>query len=176
MMGSAMIYAGVLLGPWGEVKNAAYHVGTGTWFFYAAAFLAIIFVVLPLPLALCSLRFKNLDTFKKRFSTLSTALIPLGLAFWVAFSLSFVLSNGSYVLASLNDPLGLGWNMLGAADIAWRPLLPSVLVPAQTLTLVGGLAWSGHTAWKAAREADVSPVPPVLYCLAATLVMLWLLI
>jgi 4Fe-4S binding domain len=176
MLGSAMIYAGVLLGPWGDVKNAAYQVGTGTWFFYAAAFLAIIFVVLPLPLALCALRFQNPETFKKRFSTLSTALIPLGLAFWVAFSLSFVLSNGSYVLASLNDPLGLGWDMIGAANIAWRPLLPSFLVPAQTLTLVGGLIWSGHTAKKAASEVDVSSVPPVLYCLAATLVMLWLLI
>jgi hypothetical protein len=28
MLGSAMIYAGVLLGPWGAFKDAAYNVGT----------------------------------------------------------------------------------------------------------------------------------------------------
>src|SRR5512138_1947573 len=47
MLGSAMIYAGVLLGPWGALKDAAYNVGTSSWFVYVAAFLAIIFVVLP---------------------------------------------------------------------------------------------------------------------------------
>ena len=56
MLGSAMIYAGILLGPWGAVKDAAYHVGTGTWYIYAAAFTAVIFVVLPVPFAFCASR------------------------------------------------------------------------------------------------------------------------
>ncbi len=78
MLGSAMIYAGILLGPWGAVKDAAYHVGTGTWYLYAGAFLAVIFVILPVPFAFCAFGSGNRHTFKKRFSTLSTALIPLG--------------------------------------------------------------------------------------------------
>ena len=32
MLGSAMIYAGVLLGPWGILKDAASHVGSQAWF------------------------------------------------------------------------------------------------------------------------------------------------
>src|SRR5574338_174877 len=47
MLGSSMIYAGVLLGPGGAFKDAAYNVGTSAWFIYAAVFLAIIFVFLP---------------------------------------------------------------------------------------------------------------------------------
>src|SRR5512141_3004515 len=47
MLGSAMIYAGVLLGPWGSLKDAAYNVGTSAWFIYAITFLSIIFVLLP---------------------------------------------------------------------------------------------------------------------------------
>src|SRR5574338_1399148 len=47
MFGAAMIYAGVLLGPGGAFKDAAYNVGTSAWFIYAAVFLAIIFVFLP---------------------------------------------------------------------------------------------------------------------------------
>jgi polyferredoxin len=176
MLGSAMIYAGVLLGPWGTLKDAAYNVGTTAWFMYAAVFLSIIFVVLPSFFALCVTRFENIDLFKKRFATLSTALIPLGLMFWVAFSLSFVLTNASYILASFSDPLGLGWNLFGTANVAWQPMLTSILAPGQTLALVGGLIWSGRTAQKAAKEAAVSPVQVVVYCFIVTLAMLWLLL
>src|SRR5512134_3652992 len=77
MLGSAMIYAGVLLGPWGALKDAAYNVGTSAWFMYAAVFLGIIFVLLLALFALCVARFENFNTFKKRFATLSTTLIPL---------------------------------------------------------------------------------------------------
>jgi len=176
MLGSAMIYAGVLLGPWGVLKDVAYNVGTGAWLIYAMVFLAIIFIIMPSLFALCISRFGNLNAFKKRFATLSTALIPLGLMFWVAFSLSFVLANASYILASLSDPLGLGWNLLGTAKAAWQPMLTSILAPGQTLALVGGLVWSARTAQKASTEAQVSSVPVIAYSLLATLVMLWLLL
>ena len=176
MLGSAMIYAGVLLGPWGVLKDAAYNVGTSAWFMYAAVFLAIIFVVMPSLFALCVTRFENFGLFKQRFASLSTALIPLGLMFWVAFSLSFVLTNASYILASLSDPLGLGWNLFGTANVVWQPMLTSILAPGQTLALVGGLIWSARTAQKAADEAKVSSISVTVYCFIATSVMLWLLL
>jgi hypothetical protein len=176
MLGASMIYAAVLLGPWGAFKDAAYHVGTSAWFIYALVFLAIIFVLLPSLFTLCVLRFENLISFKKRFATLSTALIPLGLMFWVAFSISFVLTNATYILAALSDPLGLGWNLFGTANVAWQPMFTSILAPAQTLTLVGGLVWSARTSQKAAKEAKTSSIPVILYCFVATLVMLWLLL
>jgi polyferredoxin len=176
MLGPAMIYAGVLLGPWGMLKDAAYHVGTSSWLLYATAFLSIIFLVMPSVFALCVTRFETLNIFKKRFATLSTALVPLGLMFWVAFSLSFVLTNASYIIASVSDPLGLGWNLFGTANVAWQPVLTFILAPGQTLALVGGLIWSGRTAQKAAKEVAVSPVPVIIYCFIVTLVMLWLLL
>jgi ferredoxin len=176
MLGSAMIYAGVLLGPWGMLKDAAYNVGTSAWFTYVIVFLSTIFVLMPFLFALCIRRSESLNVFKKRFATLSTALIPLGLMFWVAFSLSFVLTNASYILASLSDPLGLGWSLFGTADIVWQPMLTSILAPGQTLALVGGLIWSARTAQKAAREVKVPSIPVIVYCLIVTLAMLWLLL
>src|SRR5512134_1928479 len=176
MLGSSMIYAGVLLGPWGALKDAAYNVGTTGWALYVIVFLAIIFIVMPSLFALCLTRFENLNIFKKRFATLSTALIPLGLMFWVAFSLSFVLTNASYILASLSDPLGFGWNLFGTANTPWQPMLTSILAPAQTLTLVGGLMWSARTAQKAASEIKTSSMPVIVFCLITTLAMLWLLL
>ena len=176
MLGSAMIYAGVLLGPWGTLKDAAYGVGTSAWFMYATVFLTIIFGVLPGLFALGILKTKSALPLKQRFASLATALIPLGLMFWVAFSLSFVLTNASYILAALSDPLGLGWNLFGTANATWQPMLTSILAPAQTLSLVGGLIWSARTAQKAANEVKVSSVPVIIYCLIATSVMLWLLL
>lgn len=176
MLGSAMIYAGVLLGPWGVFKNAAYNVGSPAWFTYAAIFLAIIFVVLPGVFTLGILQTKSALPLKQRFASFATALIPLGLMFWVAFSLSFVLTNASYILAALSDPLGFGWNLFGTADVAWQPMFTSILAPAQTLALVGGLIWSARTAQKAANEIKTSSIPVSIYGFIVTLVMLWLLL
>ena len=176
MLGSSMIYASVLLGPWGMVKDAAYNVGTSAWFLYAVAFLTMIFIVLPGLFTLGLLQSKSSLSIKRRFASLSTALIPLGLMFWVAFSLSFVLTNASYIIAALSDPLGLGWNLLGTADAVWQPMLTIFLAPAQTLALVGGLIWSARTAQKAANEVKVSSVPVIVYSLLLTMIMLWLLL
>ena len=188
MLGSAMIYAGVLLGPWGAFKDAAYNVGTSAWFIYATIFLAIIFAILPgffwLMISLTPRPFAKhpfgapigRGVGVREFASLATALIPLGLMFWVAFSLSFVLTNATYILASLSDPLGLGWNLFGTANAVWQPMLTSILAPAQTLALVGGLIWSARTAQKAANEVKVSSVPVVIYCFITTLVMLGLLL
>lgn len=175
MFGAAMIYAGVLLGPWGTLKDAAYNVGTGAWFIYAAVFLSIIFIVLPGLFTLGIMTTKGRQSLKQRFTALSTALIPLGLMFWVAFSLSFVLTNASYILAALSDPLGLGWNLFGTANAAWQPMLTSILAPAQTLALVVGLVWSARTAQKV-NEAGASTIPVIVYCFVATSIMLWLLL
>lgn len=177
MLGSAIIYAGVLLGPWGAIKDAAYNVGSGAWFIYAIIFLAIIFVILPGIFRLMIIPSPSgRGAGVRDFASLSTALIPLGLMFWVAFSLSFVLTNASYIIAAISDPLGLGWDLFGTADAAWQPMLTSILAPAQTLALVGGLIWSARTAQKAAGEVKVSPIPVIVYCFIATSLMLWLLL
>ena len=177
MLGSAMIYAGVLLGPWGVFKDAAYNVGTSAWFVYAVVFLTLIFGVLPGSFFLAiSPSPKGRGAGVRAFASLSTALITLGLMFWVAFSLSFVLTNASYILAALSDPLGLGWNLFGTANTAWQPMLTSILAPAQTLALVGGLIWSARTTQKAANEVKVSSIPVIVYSFIVTSVMLWLLL
>ena len=176
MLGSAIVYAAVLLGPWGALKNAAYHVGTLNWFLYAAIFLAVILILLPGLFALCALPARDAHAFKARFARLSSVLIPLGLMFWIAFSLSFVLTNATFILASLSDPLGLGWNLFRTADIPWQPLLASLVAPVQTLVLVGGLIWALRIAHRLAARLHASRLPISAFCLSLTFVMMWLLL
>jgi polyferredoxin len=181
MLGAALIYAYVLMGSNGAVKLAAYSIFFPAWFGYAAIFLTFIFGILPgLFWLAVFLATRPSPTGRgvgvRVFAVASTPLIPLGLMFWVAFSLSFVLTNAVYILAALSDPLGLGWNLFGTAAIAWQPVFSSLVAPTQTLSLVVGLVWSARTAQKSAPEASISPVPAIVYCLVATLLMLWLLL
>jgi polyferredoxin len=177
MLGAALVYAYVLMGTNGLVKQAAYSVFTPAWFNYAAIILIFIFILLP---GLFWLFVKSgnlsLPVSGKRFAIASTAIIPLGMMFWVAFSLSFVLTNATYILSVLSDPLGLGWNLFGSAAISWQPVLSSMVAPAQTLVLVSGFLWSVRNAQKTVPQAGISPTPVIIFCLAVTSLMLWLLL
>jgi polyferredoxin len=180
MLGSAMIYSGVFLGPWGKLKLAAYSVGSPAWFSYTLGFLAFIFGLLPV-LFLGTVKAgqaltKSTPSTRLTFSAFATALVPLGLMFWVAFSLSFVLTNSSYILIAASDPFGWGWNLFGQAGTAWKPTLTTLLIPLQTLALSGGLLWSARTARKVAIELKASPIPVIAFATLVTLAMLGLLL
>ncbi len=180
MLGAAMIYAGVFLGPWGTVKLAAYSVGSLAWFNYTAGFLVFIFGILPaLFLGIVGAGralTKATTTLKKSFTTFATALVPLGLMFWVSFSLSFVLTNAAYIFSSLSDPFGWGWNLFGTAANPRQPYLTTLVLPLQTLALVGGLLWTARTAQKVGSEVKVTPVPVILFSTLVTIFMLGLLL
>jgi polyferredoxin len=186
MLGSAVLYSAVLLGPWGALKQAAYSVGTLPWFGYAITFLAVVLAVLPGLFYLAVRLGQRLSgsplPARTDFIRLAYALVPLGLAAWVAFSLSFVLANFSYVWMVLSDPLGWGWNLFGTAGAAWQPYGMLAAPWLQSAVLIGGAAWAARTARRLAgegleRRAAVRLAAPVTaYCLAVTFVLLGLLV
>ncbi len=168
LLGTAITYAAVLLGPWGELKAAAYHVGSRSWLGYAAAYLGFVFGVMPggflLAVWLSRLLGRGREPVRRRFGRLAQAVVPLGLMCWMAFSLSFVLANWSYVWPVLSDPLGRGWDLVGTAGARWVPYLSSLTPLLQAGVLLLGLAWAAalvvqHT--ETVREA----APVVGYCL-----------
>ena len=186
MLGAAMIYSAVLLGPWGALKSAAYGVGTTPWLIYALSFLASIFVVLPgfflVTVAIGNALSKSKETLKKTFIAFAYTLVPLGLAAWIAFSISFVFTNVSYLWPVMSDPLGQGWNLFGAANAAWTPYLTSMVPLLQTIVLLGGLACASITARRIAaekqsgRRATLQAVPVMGFCLIVTIGLMGLLI
>ena len=198
MLACALLYSAVLLGPWGGLKTAANAVATPAWLAYAAGFLALNLLVVPgLFLASVALgqlawsverrawsepmmtlhapRF-TLHDLRRAFIDYAYVLVPLGLAAWIAFSLGFVLINGSYALAALADPFGWGWDLLGLAHVAWTPLVPEFVPYLQALILIGGLVAAVSLAVQVAREhgQQLAALPVSAFCLAATLALLWL--
>ncbi len=183
MLGSALVYSAVMLGPWGALKSAAYNVGSAAWFAYAATFLAFIFGLLPGLFTLAVFIGKRMEgtrsNLRKSFTTFAYALVPLGLTAWIAFSLSFVFANLSYLWPALSDPLGWGWNLFGTARLSWTPYLTAVIPALQVGVVVGGLVWASATAVRLAREVGGQwrqAMPVVGFCAAAALGLLWLLI
>jgi polyferredoxin len=196
LLGSAMIYAAVMIGPWGWLKSLAYGVGTLPWLGYGLALLLVTLVIVPGLFWIASTLGQVLagnpvalerEGFKKPFTSLAYSLVPLGMTAWMAFTLAFVFANGSYILPSLSDPLGFGWNLFGTAGMGWSPYLSGIVPFLQVLVLLAGLAWACRTALKIARQlasqarlpqqaALRMALPVAAFCLAATLVLFGLLV
>jgi hypothetical protein len=185
MLGSAFVYSAVMLGPWGLLKTAAYGIGSLPWLFYVVFFLAFVFGLLPGLFYLATWGGRVLaptrTPLRRSFTAYAYALVPLGLAAWIAFSLSFVLTNASYILPVLSDPLGWGWDLLGTANYSWTPVFTQTIPMLQTLVLVVGLAWAGITARRIAQEGNQpaawrQAIPINLFCLLVTVGFLWLFV
>jgi polyferredoxin len=170
MLGSAMIYSAVMLGSWGQIKIAAYAVGTSAWGVYAITFLVFIFGVLPTSF------FVAVSFNRKSFTHFAYALIPLGLFVWIAFSLSFVFANASYLLPTISDPFAWGWNLFGTANFKWTPFLTQATPALQAVALIIGLAWSSKVALQIGEQIKAKAQGVVAFCFVITLGMLWLLV
>jgi ferredoxin len=196
LLGSAMIYAAVMLGPWGQLKSLAYSVGTLPWLGYGLALLLVTLVIVPGIFWLASTlgqvfagntAARTLKGLKQPFTSLAYSLVPLGMTAWMAFTLAFIFANGSYILPSLSDPLGFGWNLFGAAGMGWSPYLSEIVPMLQVVVLLVGLAWACRTALKIARQLAFQArlpqqtalrmaLPVAAFCLATTVILFGLLI
>jgi len=151
MLACAAIYPVVLLGPWGWLKSWADLAWLPGFGLYAAAFLAVnLFGVPGVHLGITALvrqaKILREVPLWRLFVALAYPLVPIGLAAWLAFTLSFVFANLSYALPVLSDPLGWGWNLLGTGDLSWRPWLAGWVPWMQVTVLLVGLMMSIKTA------------------------------
>ena len=186
MLGAAMVYSAVMLGPWGALKMAAYDVGSSRWIAYALTVLAFLYGVLPgLFLGAVSVG-RTLagatQPMKRSFTAFAYALVPLGLMAWIAFSLSFVFASISYLWPTMSDPFGVGWDLFGTANVEWQPYLTRSIPLVQAVVLIGGFAWSTVAARRIAAEEHegravmLLAAPVIAFCLLITVCLMGLLI
>ena len=69
-------------------------------------------------------------------------LVPIGIFAWIAFSLPMLMVNYNYILVVLSDPLGMGWNLFGTANSAFKPFLPDWIPAIQGIIMLAGLYFS----------------------------------
>lgn len=183
MLTCALVYSVVLTGPWAILKETAWAVGTPGWWVYALAFLAANLIAAPGIFYVCTrlTRWLARSTLpaRKLFIDYAYALVPLGLAAWAAFSLSFALINLSYAWQVVSDPFGWGWNLWGTAQWTWTPYLSSAVPFIQIAILLVGLAAAIGMALHTARQHGTRPhaaLPVAAYCMAFVAAFLWVFV
>ena len=75
---------------------------------------------------------------RKIFLGSAGALLPLGLMLWIAFVIPMLFANTTFVLQSLSDPFGWGWDFFGTANIPWHQFLPRLVPWIQALLILWG--------------------------------------
>lgn len=195
MLAAAFVYSIVLIGPDGALKATARAVGTPAWFAYAAALILFCGVLVP-GLFWLAVRLGGIlngagprretrsgqdhELSKKSgslFAGYATALVPLGLAIWIAFTLSFTLTNISDAWPALSDPFGWGWNLFGTANMGWTPYLSGAVPYLQIPVLIVGLAAAVTLALRAAHQhgqRSRAALPVSLFCTLSVVALLTL--
>ena len=185
MLACSIIYPAVLFGPWSTIKEWAAFESFVGWALYAAGFLAATLLVVPglfwLAAAAAARRSCGGLSVRQTFNEYAHALIPIGLAAWIAFSVGFALTNGSYALAAVSDPLGWGWNLFGTREAGWTPFLSGTAPGIQAAIILSGLVFSLRTGLRIGFRHDPSgatavraTAPVAMFLLVCTMALLWL--
>ncbi len=145
----SIIYSVLYLGPWPVVRDYINILDKQNWDLfgiYSILLWSVVLVVMPgiiYLLALAGGRLSGVDIKTKEiFLDYTGALIPLGLLLWVAFVVPMFFVNITFILQSLSDPFGWGWDFFGTANIPWHQFLPQYIPWIQALLILTGLFFS----------------------------------
>ena len=179
MLASVLVDSAIFLGPWGQLKSAAYALGSIPWLIFAGTFLFTALGVLPGLYATAGWASMRLGTAKttlrRALAMNSQVLVPLGLMAWIAFTISFAFAKFSYVLPVVSDPLGWGWNLIGLSGTAWVGQSTSFSLLLQVVILAVGLFWASRVAVRITETARQA-MPLIAFSGIFSLGMLWLLV
>lgn len=184
MLGSALAFSAVFIGPWGRLKSAAYAIGSLRWIAFGSAFLGLTAILLP-ALYMGSIwvgkrMSKSQKPLKQLAATYTAGLLPLGLLSWIAFTLSFALPKINLVLGVLNDPFGWGWHVLNLAHITQTLDVSGFSPYLQVVMLLVGAFWSARVTRKISdqnQSAIASPhLPLLIFYMAYVGTFLWVLL
>lgn len=82
------------------------------------------------------------------------AVFPLGIAMWAVFFVDTFMSNFTFLVLTISDPFGWGWDLFGTAGMPWIQLWPSGIPWMQACLLLVGLGLSLRSGYR--RWAEIS--------------------
>ncbi len=119
------------------------------------------------------------ESAKSMFLKSSGALIPFGLMLWIAFVIPMLFVNVSFILQSLSDPFGWGWDFLGTSNTPWHQLLPRYIPIFQAGLILSGFYLSLRNLHRSVNSPDLKSnqvvrltLPMILFFSIVTLLML----
>lgn len=155
MFALACLYCFINLGRWDQIRDWTDIVDKsnwGTFSIYAVAVWVVCLGLLPLLWFLLTKAGIALSGSRRiassQFRTTTAALIPIGLGCWIAFALATSLSMMTFVLQSLSDPFGWGWNLLGMAGSPWHIFWSTATPWLQVACVLIGVGYAIQTLYR----------------------------
>ncbi|MCJ7624676.1 MAG: 4Fe-4S binding protein [Anaerolineaceae bacterium] len=180
MLGSVLVNSAIFLGPWGELKSAAYEIGSLPWLVYGAGMFFVTLVVLPglYFLGIWASQKLSGDPIALRAAVVrdSQFLFPLGLMAWVAFTISFALAKYFFIFQVISDPFGWGWNLFNLAQVDLNLDTSTFSSVMQGIVLLVGLYWATRVVSRSYKTSLTKALPLIGFCFIFTLTMSWLLL
>lgn len=125
----------------------------------------------------------GLPSTQRLFGDYSYALIPLGVATWLGFTIYLVSVNFHDAIRLLSNPFGWGWDLFGTAQYPWILYAPRLIPTLQAAVVLFGLAVSISAAYRIAihhttdrRQVLRSLTPPFIIMVAITALVLRLML
>jgi ferredoxin len=183
----AAVYSLTVHSPWPGLRDIVNVVDKADWIqfsLYAALLWVLALGVMPLLfwlltwLGLTSAR-QTEKTIGTAFQWTMPAVLPLGIAMWAVFFVDTFMSNFTFVLLTLSDPFGWGWDLLGTAGMPWIQVWPGGVPWIQACLLLVGVGMSlrsGYRRWLDmtgnARDALKGCLPTMFIIITITAGML----
>lgn len=142
----AIVYSILYLGAWPEIRDYVNILDKKNWdLFGIYSIILWISVLVIVPgsiylLASAGTRLSGLNTSTKdTFLTYAGVLLPLGLLLWISFVIPMLFVNITFIIQSISDPFGWGWDFFGTANIPWHQLMPQYIPWFQAALILTGL-------------------------------------
>jgi len=76
---------------------------------------------------------------------------------WITFVIPMLFVNVTFVMQSISDPFGWGWDFFGTANIPWHQLFPRLVPWLQSILILTGLYFSLRNLKKSLINRELNP-------------------
>jgi len=145
----AIIYSILYLGPWPVVRDYVNILDKKNWDLFGLyalfVWIAVLFVVpgIVYLFTWAGIRWSRLKMkASEAFLANSGSLLPMGLFMWMSFVVPMLFVNFTFLLQSLSDPFGWGWDFFGTANTPWHQVIPGAIPWIQAVLMLTGVGLS----------------------------------
>ncbi len=145
----AMVYSVLYEGHWPVVREYVNILDKKNWDLFGVYTLIVwtlSLVVIPAIVYMLSFTAKKISgidrSTRQIFLDSTGSLLPLGLFLWIAFVIPMLFVNVTFIIQTVSDPFGWGWDFFGTANIPWHQFVPRLVPWLQSILVLTGLSLS----------------------------------